>query len=62
MAGSIAPAVARQAGRRTPHTATRRDKMVLDALVIMLFGMLGIFIVMGIIILVIMLLKKFSKS
>lgn len=36
--------------------------MIIQALQVMLFGMLGIFIVMGIIILVISLLKKLGKG
>lgn len=35
--------------------------MIIQALQVMLFGMLGIFVVMGLIILTITLLKKFVK-
>lgn len=36
--------------------------MIVNALQIMLFGMLGIFLVMGIIILAVLLLKKFTGN
>ena len=35
--------------------------MIIQALQVMLFGMLGIFVVMGLILLTISLLKRFSK-